>query len=77
MRVIKGVHTGKTVTLTCSCNDWIMVEELPGELLSPLMVRAETADEMRQLLSDSGEFCHLYKAQPSGTFVNKNVRTLQ
>jgi len=76
MRVVKGVHVGQTVTPHQFCNDWVTVKELPGEVLSPLMLRLET-DEDRDFFethADPGVFWNLFEIARDGCFVQKASR---
>lgn len=76
MRVIKGVHVGKTVTPHQFCNDWVTVKELPGEVLSPLMLRVETKAERDFFQNDPnpGVFWNLFEIARDGCFVRKLSR---
>lgn len=76
MRVVKGVHVGQRVTVAQFCNDWVTVKELPGEVLSPLMLRLETPEEWDRFRNDPnpGEFWNLFDIARDGCFVRKVTR---
>jgi hypothetical protein len=76
VKVIKGLHVGKTVTPHQFCNDWVTVKELAGEVFSPLMLRLETATEWDFFKNDPnpGEFWSLFEIARDGCFVRKVTR---
>jgi len=73
MIIVKGVRKGQRVRLARLGNEAFTIKEDLTCVLSPLLMRLESADEVEQFWHDphSETFWRLYELQPDLTFTKK------
>jgi hypothetical protein len=74
MHVIRGIRQGQRATLARIGSEGFTIKEDPTAVLSPLLVRLESADEVEQFWQDpnSETFWRLFELQPDLTFKKKH-----